>query len=215
MKSLIILGAGGHGKVVAETALTLNKYQEISFLDDKFSKDKVLKDFLGINIIGNLNFSEELKKKQVFSDAIVAIGDSTLRLKWIKRLKNFNYQIPSILHPSAWIAPSSYIAEGSVVLAQAAIQSNAIIGLGSIINTSSSVDHDSILYEGVHICPGARLAGDVKVGEKSIIGIGASINEGIIIGKNVIVGAGAAVISNLGDNVIAKGVPAKSKLESN
>ena len=71
------------------------------------------------------------------------------------------------------------------------------------------MDHDCILKEGVHICPGARLAGDVKVGEKSIVGIGASINEGIFIGKNVIVGAGAAVISDLDDNVIAKGVPAK------
>ena len=211
MKSLIILGAGGHGKVVAETALATKKYQKISFLDDKFSKDNFSKDFLEINIIGDLSFSEELKKKNSFTHAIVAIGNSKIRLQWINKLKELNYIIPSILHPTAWISPSSNIHEGTVVFAQAAIQSNAIIGKGSIINTSSSVDHDCIIHEGVHICPGARLAGDVQVGEKSIIGIGSSINEGIIIGKNVIVGAGAAVISNLDDNVIAKGVPAKLK----
>ena len=209
MKSLIILGAGGHGKVVAETALATNKYQKISFLDDKFSKNSFSKDFFKINIIGDLSFAQELKTQEMFNDAIVAIGNSSIRLKWIKKLKKLNYTIPSILHPSAWISPSSTIQDGTVVFAQAAIQSNAIIGSGSIINTSSSVDHDCILKEGVHICPGARLAGDVKVGEKSIVGIGASINEGIFIGKNVIVGAGAAVISDLDDNVIAKGVPAK------
>lgn len=212
MKSLIILGAGGHGKVVAETALASNQYQKISFLDDKFSEGIVLKDFLGINIIGNLISSEETNKKQTFSDAIVAIGDASIRLKWIKKLKNLNYKIATIIHPSAWISPSSIINEGSVVFAQAAVQSNAVVGLGNIINTCSSVDHDSVLHQGVHICPGARLAGNVTIGEKTIVGIGSSINEGIIIGKNVVVGAGAAVISNLGDNVIAKGVPAKLKL---
>ena len=210
MKSLLILGAGGHGKVVAETALALDRYSKIAFLDDKFNPKNEY-EFQGIKIIGNLDLSQEIFDKNIYQEAIVAIGDSITRINWLKKLKVIGYKIPNIIHPSAWVSPSCSIKEGTIVFAQAAIQSNAIIGKGSIINTSSSVDHDCIIHEGVHICPGARLAGDVQVGEKSIIGIGSSINEGIIIGKNVIVGAGAAVISNLDDNVIAKGVPAKLK----
>ena len=83
--------------------------------------------------------------------------------------------------------------------------------LGGGVNTACSVDHDSIIHEGVHICPGARLAGSVEVGENSVIGIGSSIIKGIKIGRNVIIGAGAAVVNNIDDNVLAMGVPAKVK----
>jgi len=212
LKSLIILGAGGHGKVVAETALISNRFKSISFLDDKFEHKKNSFTFRGINLIGKLNYAECFSCKKTFEYAMVAFGDSNLRLDRIRKLNNFGYEMPSIIHPSAWISPSCNIQQGTVVFAQAAIQSDVIIGEGNIINTGSSVDHDCILGEGVHICPGARIAGNVHIGAKSTIGIGSSINKGIKIGSNVIVGAGAAVVRDIGNNLIAKGVPAKAKI---
>ena len=214
MKSLIILGAGGHGKVVCETALISRNFKNISFLDDKFNKNNSF-IFQGIPLIGKLNYIETVSCKNSFECAIVAFGDSSLRINWINKLKSYGYEIPSIIHPSAFISPSSLIKEGTVVFAQAAIQSDVIINRGNIINTASSVDHDSILDEGVHICPGARIAGNVKIGAKTTIGIGSSINKGIKIGSNVIVGAGAAVVNDINDNLIAKGVPAKVKINLN
>ena len=215
MKSLIILGAGGHGKVVAETALISNKFKRISFLDDFYNPNSDKFVFQGIPLIGKLSSSKNLLSKENFDSAIVAFGDPNLRLNWINKLDIYGYEIPKIIHPSAWISPSSIIKKGTVIFAQAAIQSNVTIGMGSIINTASSVDHDSFLSEGVHICPGARVAGNVIIGSKSIIGIGSSINKGIKIGSDVIVGAGAAVVRNINDNLIAKGVPAKVKIKSN
>ena len=211
MKSLLILGAGGHGKVVAETALALDRYSKIAFLDDKFNPKNEYK-FQGIKIIGNLDLSEEIFDKNIYQEAIVAIGDSITRINLLKKLKGIGYKIPNIIHPSAWVSPSSSIKEGTVIFAQSVIQSEVEIGFGGIINTACSIDHDSIIHEGVHICPGARLAGAVEVGDHSIIGIGSTIIKGIKIGKNVIIGAGAAVVSNFDDNVIAMGVPAKVKL---
>lgn len=214
MKSLIILGAGGHGKVVGETALISRSFKNISFLDDKFNKNNSL-NFQGIPLIEKLNYIETISCKNSFECAIVAFGDSSLRINWINKLKSYGYEIPSIIHPSAVISPSCLIKEGTVVFAQAAIQSDVIINRGNIINTSSSVDHDSFLDEGVHICPGARIAGNVQIGAKTTIGIGSSINKGIKIGSNVIVGAGAAVVNDINDNLIAKGVPAKVKINKN
>ena len=213
LKSLIILGAGGHGKVVAETARSTNLFSKIAFLDDKFIENNDEENFMGINIIGKLNYSKELFENEIFTNAIVAIGDSITRLYWLRKLKDVGYKTKPIIHPSAWISPSSKINDGTVVFAQSAIQSNVIIGLGNIINTGSSVDHDSYLEEGVHICPGARLGGNVKVGKNSIIGIGASINKNILIGSNVIIGSGAAVVKNIDKESIALGVPAKVRLE--
>jgi len=214
LKSLIILGAGGHGKVVAETALISKKFKNISFIDDKFDNKNSF-SFQGIDLIGKLNYVETFLCRKSFECATVAFGDSNLRLDWIRKLNNYGYEMPPIIHPSACISPSCNIQKGTVVFAQAAIQSDVIIGVGNIINTGSSVDHDCILDEGVHICPGARIAGDVKIGSKTTIGIGSSVNRGIRIGRNVIVGAGAAVVKNVNDNLIAKGVPAKVKINSN
>lgn len=214
MKSLIILGSGGHGKVVAETALITNNFKKIAFLDDKYEQSDRSFNFNGIKIIGKFNLAKQLLDQNIFNSAIVAIGDSYLRLELLNELKQYGYNIPSIIHPSSYISPSCVIKNGTVVFAQVAIQSNVKIGMGNIINTSSSIDHDSVLSEGVHVCPGARIAGNVNIGSGSTIGIGSSIIQNISIGTNVTIGAGAVVIRDLGNNLIAKGVPAKVKLES-
>ena len=209
MSGLLLLGAGGHARVVAETSLAIGRFSRIAFLDDRCSSPGQLPDQLGWPVIGPLSAALDPHTRQQFSAALVAIGNAALRLQWLQRLAALGYQLPVVIHPTAWVSPSAQLSAGSVVFAQAAIQAHAVIGSGAILNTGCSVDHDAQLGDGVHICPGARLAGEVQVGDRSWIGIGSSVIQQIRIGADVTVGAGAAVVSDLPDGVTAVGVPAR------
>ena len=204
MSGLLILGAGGHAKVVAETVLARGSVSSIAFLDDR-----PLPPILGWPVLGCLDQALDLSIQEKFPAALVAIGNPETRLLWLAKLQAAGYQLPLLIHPSAWISPSAQIGPGSVVFAQAAVQAQAEIGIGAILNTGCSVDHDAQLSDAVHICPGARLAGEVKVGARSWIGIGASVIQQVRIGSDVTVGAGAAVVRDLPNGVTAVGVPAR------
>ena len=207
MTSLLILGAGGHSKVVAETALATGLYSKLFFLDDKF-KNKNFIDRSNKLLIGSLDDSVERLLGQ-FNNAVVALGDNHLRIKWINKLLEFNYNLPVIIHPKSYISPSAVINSGTVVFANSVIQSDVVIGLGGIINSSSNIEHDSSLGKGVHISPGVNISGEVEIKDLSWIGIGSSVINNIKIGKNVILGAGSVLIDDLPDGVKAAGVPAK------
>ena len=204
MSGLLILGAGGHARVVLETALAAGVASRIVFFDDLFSPP-----VLGCPVLGPLKQALEPSIQAEFPAALVAIGHPATRMRWIAQLQDAGYQLPVLIHPSAWISPSAQIGPGSVVFAQAAVQSQVAIGTGSILNTGCSVDHDAQLSDAVHVCPGARLAGEVQVGARSWIGIGASVIQQVSIGADVNVGAGAAVLRDLPDGVTAVGVPAR------
>jgi len=214
MASLLLLGAGGHARVVAETALATGRFSSVAFLDDRCTGAGRLPTLLGWPVIGPFAKAFEPQFSKQFPAALVAIGNSPVRLHWLQRLAAAGYELPVLVHPTAWLSPSAQIGAGSVVFAQAAIQAKALIGSGTILNTGCSVDHDIHLGDGVHICPGAHLAGEVKVSHRSWIGIGASVIQQIRIGADVTVGAGAAVVSDLPDGVTAVGVPAKVLLTS-
>lgn len=209
MPALLLLGAGGHARVVAETAFATGRFSSIAFLDDRCSGPAQLPDQLGWPVIGPFAAALDPQIRQQFPAALVAIGNAALRLQWLPRLAAAGYELPAVVHPTAWVSPSAQLGIGSVVFAQAAIQAQAVIGSVAIFNTGCSVDHDAQLGNGVHICPGARLAGEVQVGERSWIGIGASVIQQIRIGADVTVGAGAAVVRDLPDGVTAVGVPAR------
>jgi len=209
MSDLLILGAGGHAKVVAETTLASGVASRLAFLDDRCTGSAGCPHVLGWPVIGPLAWSLQPHTQAQFSAALVAIGHAATRLSWIQQLQAAGYALPVLVHPTAWISPSAEIGPASVVFAQAAVQTHATIGIGAILNTGCSVDHDAQLAEGVHICPGARLAGEVQVGARSWIGIGASVIQQVRIGSDVTVGAGAAVVRDLPDRVTAVGVPAR------
>jgi sugar O-acyltransferase (sialic acid O-acetyltransferase NeuD family) len=209
MAALLLLGASGHARVVAETALATGRFSRIAFLDDRCTAPAQLADQLGWPVIGSLAAALDPQVRQQFSAALVAIGNAAVRLQWLPPLAAAGYELPVVVHPTAWLSPSAQLGVGSVVFAQAAIQAQAVIGTGAILNTGCSVDHDAQLGDGVHICPGARLAGEVQVGNRSWIGIGASVIQQIRIGVDVTVGAGAAVVRDLPDGVTAVGVPAR------
>ncbi|QVV68729.1 acetyltransferase [Synechococcus sp. LA31] len=210
MAALLLLGAGGHARVVAETALATGGFSRIAFLDDRCTGPAQLPDQLGWPVIGSFTAALDPQIRQQFLEALVAIGNAAVRLQWLSRLASAGYELPVVVHPTAWVSPSSQLGAGSVVFAQVAIQAQAVIGSGAILNTGCSVDHDVKLGDGVHVCPGARLAGEVQVGDRSWIGIGASVIQQIRIGADVTVGAGAAVVRDLPDGVTAVGVPARA-----
>ncbi|MCW8933008.1 MAG: acetyltransferase [Gammaproteobacteria bacterium] len=200
-KGLIIVGAGGHGKVVLDAALLMNKWQQIIFVD-KNPEIRTLFNFQVVNRITDIPDSQEW-------DIIVALGNNQLRLSQSQQLLDTKHNLVTIIHPAAAISRYSKISPGTVVFSNAVINAGVSLGISCIVNTAATVDHDCQIADGVHISPGANLAGFVSVNKCSWIGIGASIIQMVSIGQNSIVGAGAVVLKNIPDNVKVVGVPAK------
>lgn len=198
-KRLIIIGAGGHGKVCAEIA-KLSGYEEIFFLDDSTGRPS---DF---NIAGTTADYEEYLNG---SDFFVAMGDNRLRRMFQERIVNCGGRMTTLIHPSAIVSVSAVIGSGSVVMAGAVINPGAVIGDGVIINTCSSVDHDCKIGDFVHIAVGAHLAGLVVVGENTFIGAGCTCVNNISIPEGTIVGAGAVVNKSLPCSGTYVGIPAR------
>ncbi|HMY81584.1 MAG TPA: acetyltransferase [Agitococcus sp.] len=206
MSRLVILGAGGHGSVVADAAKLQKKWSEIVFLDDAWPKKK---EFYDWPIQGKLDQFIDYVDHQ--SEFIVAIGNAKVRYTWLTKLISSSADIGIVIHPSAVVSDYALIDRGAVIFANAVINIGASIGLGSIVNTSATVDHDVKLAICVHVCPGVNIAGGVVVGDFTWIGIGSAVKQMVSIGSNVVIGAGAAVISDIPDNVKIVGVPAKVK----
>lgn len=204
MSGLLIVGASGHGKVVAEAALTAGHWERIAFADDRWRE---IQPWRGIPVTGPSWPSADLRAN--YPETIVAVGDAAIRLRLLAELEAMGYRLAAVIHSAAVVSPSAEIGKGSVIFAGAVINADAFLGVGCIINTRASVDHDCRLDDGVHVCPGAAIAGDVHIGKRSWIGIGVAVIQGISIGSDVTVGAGAAVIDDLADGVTAVGVPAQ------
>ncbi|MFM8911583.1 MAG: NeuD/PglB/VioB family sugar acetyltransferase [Flammeovirgaceae bacterium] len=194
-KSIQIVGAGGHAKVVVDAWITGGGLLE-SVADDDTQKSH----FLNIPVV-------RTESLQSMIPVIVTIGDNLTRLKVAKRISNFEFA--TVVHPQALVSTSAEVGVGTVVLGGAVINPNARVGAHVIVNTGAIVEHDCILEEGVHVAPGAVLCGDVIVGRATLIGAGAVVIPGKKIGSHCIIGAGAVVIHDLPDNVIAVGNPAK------
>ena len=135
MSALLILGAGGHAKVVAETALVSGVASSVAFLDDRYNHCEQLPPLLGWPLIGTLALALEPASLDQFAAAVVAIGHATTRLHWIEHLQAAGYELPVLIHPTASISPSARIGPASVVFAQATVQAQAAIGKGAILNT--------------------------------------------------------------------------------
>jgi len=202
LKKLAILGAGGHGKVVAEIA-ELTGWQ-VHFFDDDYLNIKHISDW---PVLGD---EEQLINNiKNFSDVFVAIGDNHIRFEKTIHLRSLGFNVVSLIHPNTTVSKYASIGSGSVVMAGAIVNPFVKVGISSIINTASSIDHDCIIGSGVHICPGANLAGEVSVGDLSWIGIGTAVKECIKIGIDVNVGAGAVVVNAVPDHTRVKGIPAR------
>lgn len=201
-KKLMIIGASGHGKVVADVAKEIHKYEEICFLDD----NELRETCVGYSIVGNVKDAKHYIDK---ADFFVAIGNADVRKKIMIQLLDNNANFATLIHPKACIGSRVMIGKGTVVMAGAIINAESVIGEGCIINTCASVDHDCSLGDYVHIAVGAHLCGTVSIKEETWVGAGATVKENINICNKCMIGAGAVVIKNLEIPGIYVGVPAK------
>jgi sugar O-acyltransferase (sialic acid O-acetyltransferase NeuD family) len=203
MKRLAVFGASGHGKVVAEIA-ELCGWTEIIFFDDDFNKTKLEK------WIVSGDMSSLISKAVNFDGCFVAIGDNHIRSEKIEILISKGFKnLVSLVHPSAIVSSHCKIGIGTVIMAGSLINPFSKIGMASIINTGSIIEHDNFIEDFVHISPGVKTSGGVKIGNKTWVGTGSSIRQNLTIGQNVLVGIGSVVITNVPDNSIVFGVPAK------
>lgn len=203
LKNVVIIGAGGHAKVIADIVL-LNGDNLVGFLDDDDKKQNV-DIYENHKVIGKVRDAERYSE----SYFIIAIGDNHARAKVADSL-SVNYY--TAIHPKATIAGTAKIGEGSVIMAGAVVNPDTIIGKHCIINTACSIDHDNRIGDFVHISPGAHLAGTVSVGDYSWICAGATVINNISIKNDIIIGAGATVISNAIKSGTYVGTPAKKRI---
>lgn len=203
MRKLLILGAGGHGKVVGEIALLMKKWDVISFLDDDPHKEKCL----SFHVIGKIKDLEIFIHE--YDDVFVAVGNNDIRKKLIEKVVSHKQSIPTLIHPSAIISTFSTVDYGTVVMANVIVNPNCQIGKGCIINTASTIDHDCIIKNYVHISPGCHLSGEVDIDYNVWLGTGTNIIQRIKIGNNTIIGAGSVVIRDAQPNSKYVGVPAR------
>lgn len=200
MKRLAIIGASGHGKVIADIAVK-NGYEEIVFLDD----NPELKECAGFPVVGT---SEDAAKYPDY-DIIVAIGNASIRKKMQQKVGED--RLTTLIHPQSVISRRVTIGKGTVIMAGAIINSDTNIGEGCIINTGASVDHDCNIGDFVHVSVGAHVAGTVIIGNGTWIGAGATVSNNIEICEVCMIGAGALVIKNIKENGTYIGVPVKKR----
>ncbi|HEX6236626.1 MAG TPA: NeuD/PglB/VioB family sugar acetyltransferase [Acidimicrobiales bacterium] len=203
MKRLAILGASGHGKVVADAAAAAG-WDETVFYDDAWPRRRTNGPWAVVGDTAVL-----VDQLDEHDGVIVGIGDNRTRLDLAHRLTKSNARLVSVIHPQAVVSRYAEIGDGTVVFAGVVVNVDSRVGRGCIINTGATVDHDCALADGVHLSPGAHLAGGVTVGEASWVGIGASVRQRVTVDRDVTVGAGAVVVSHVPAGQTVVGVPAK------
>ena len=198
MNKLIIIGAGGHGKVIADNALK-NGYTDICFVDDH-----AVGEVMGFPIIGTSADIPKLDDGK--TDFIIGIGNNAVRKKIAEK---FNVNWVTLIHPSVQISACVTVGKGTVVMAGAVINACATVGDHCIINTRAVIEHDNVIKDYVHVSPNATLGGTVRVGEQTHIGLGAAVRNNIGICAGCVVGAGAAVVKNIMESGTYVGVPVR------
>lgn len=206
MSKLILIGAGGHSKVIQDIAAS-NGLKLYAIVDDAFEEIKKEK---GI-IYANPSFLDDLDSTELQDYKFcISVGNNVLRKTLFERLRIPLGQYAVLIHPSAVLSSSAKIGFGTVVMPNAVINADTVIGNHCIINSSAVIEHDNTLGDYVHVSPRASLCGTVSIGEGTHIGAGAVIIPGKRIGSWSTVGAGAAVVKDVGNRVTVAGVPARN-----
>ncbi|MDP2562117.1 acetyltransferase [Psychrobium sp. 1_MG-2023] len=207
-KVLAVIGASGHGKVVADLAVTLGF--DVVFFDDAYpSKLKV--EHWPINGV----FKDFINDNDLYCGAIVAIGNAKARESITNQLNELNIYTPILQHPSAIVSSYASIGGGSVIMPGAVVNAFASIGIGCIINSNAVIEHDCKLECFVHVCPCAAVAGGTIIGKRTWVGIGSNIRQLITIESDVLIGAGSVVVNDISKGTTVGGVPAKAIKDNN
>lgn len=205
---VILLGAGGHAKVLLDTLLE----QNVKILGVTIpNPDKGNKTFCDIPIIGNDDCIKNFNNKAVeLVNGIGSVASTELRRKVYEKFKSWGYRFRNVIHSSAVVSYNSTLAWGGgfQIMAGAVVNVGTFIDENTIINTRASIDHDCYIGKHVHIAPGTTLSGGVKIGDGTHIGSGSTIIQGVTVGKETVIGAGSLVLRDIGDKILAYGSPA-------
>lgn len=203
----LIMGCGGHGRVVLDILLNTGQFDIVGFVD---SNPQVLgRRIDGIEVLGRPEDLPRIRQEHAVSRAIVAVGDNGARRALAHRVESLGFALINAIHPSANIARNASLGRNTVVAAGALVCAHSQIGDSAILNTGCIVDHESLIGTATHICPGARLAGRVTVEAGAFVGIGATIIQCIRVGYEAVIGAGAVVIADVPPMTTVVGVPAR------
>ncbi len=204
--AILLLGAGGHGKAMADLLLAGGAWRVAGIVD---ARGGALPPVLGVPVLGDEAVLPGLLAAGVRA-AHAAIGHNAQRLAAAARLRAAGFTLPALVHPAAILGHGATLAEGAAVLARAVLGPDARVGRLALINTGAIVEHDCEVGEAAHIATGAVLAGGVRVGAAALVGAGAVIRPGVTVGAGAIIGAGAAVLADVPPGATVAGVPARA-----
>ena len=203
MTSVVVIGAGGHAKVIVDMLLD-NGDTVVACVSNS---DAV--SYRGIEVlVGDESLSAVLANG--VDHAVVAVGTNAARQRIAAAAVALGFTLPSVISRSARISPTATIAEGVVIMPNAVVNADAVVRRLAIVNTGATVDHDCVVGEAAHVAPGVHFSGGVRLGARSIVGVGSSARPLVQIGDDVVIGAGSVIVSDIADGVTAYGVPARS-----
>ena len=207
MIGTLIIGAGGHGKVVLDILQAGDQYRPAGFID---ADPKLAGTTVGdLPVFGAIHLLSRLIAKHRIGAAIIAIGDNRARSSYARAVDACSLPLINAIHPSAVVARSATLGRNVMIAANAVVCTESKIGDFSILNTSATIDHECEIGPAVHVCPGAHLAGRVRVDAGAFIGLGANVIQCLRIGTGAIVGAGAVVLSDVPAHATVVGVPGR------
>jgi sugar O-acyltransferase (sialic acid O-acetyltransferase NeuD family) len=203
----LIIGAGGHGKVVLDILQSGEAYRPVGFVD---ADPKLAGSTVGgLPVFGAIHLLQRLIAQHRIGAAIIAIGDNRARAGYSRAVDEVRLPLINAIHRSAVVSPNAKLGRNVVVAANAVVCTEVKLGDFVIVNTSATVDHECEIGPAVHVCPGAHLAGRVRVDAGAFIGLGANVIQCLKIGAGAIVGAGAVVLADVAAGATAVGVPAR------
>lgn len=206
-RPVIIIGTGGHAKVLVEI-LRLSNIKILGATD--IDPRKIDQSTYGIKVIGNDDVVIAHSAANVsLVNGVGSVCVMSRRGEIFERFKAQGYEFASVIHPSAVISPGAVLSEGVQIMAGAVVQSGSKIGVNTIVNTNAVIEHDCEIEKHVHVASGSILCGGVKIGDYTHIGAGATVIQQVCIGASSLIAAGAVVIKDIGNNTTVAGVPAR------
>ena len=209
MSPVVIIGAGGHAKVVADALLAMGCVVR-GFLDIDPARRNA--NINGVAVLGGDDYLTDRDIAEIeLANGIGSVRTLEARRAVFERFRGRGFRFATVVHPRAVVASSASLGEGAQIMAGAIIQPNAVIGENTIVNTGAIIDHDCRVGAHCHVAPGCTLSGNVTIGSGSHIGTGSSVRQAVRLGAHTLVGAGAVVVNDYPDAAILLGVPARAK----